>query len=157
MSNGGTTGTGVPLDDYAPWLEDFERRLAQHDAGVEVLARDVAARTPWTVHTAVGDDFPDPPTTLHGAPDVLCIREPGEPALWLEVELPETLVRRETVARLRALAGHRRVDVRVVLVTHGRRHGRDIPEARRLLMRAGIGLEVIALSPDEGLISGADW
>ena len=63
----------------------------------------------------------------------------------------------DTVARLRGLSERPLIDVRLVLVTHGRRHERDIPEARRLLMRAGLSLDVIALSPDEGLISGADW
>lgn len=148
---------GFPLDNFAPWFEDFERRLAQHDAGVETLAHDLASRTEWAVHASSSDDFPDPPPTIAGAPDVLCERGPEQRALWLEVELPETLVRRDTVARLRALSRLPLVDVRLVLVTHGRRHERDIPEARRMLMRAGLTLTVIALAPDEGLISGADW
>ncbi len=148
---------GVPLDNFAPWFEDFERRLAQHDAGVDALAKDLGSRTGWAVYAAATEAFPDPPPTLNGAPDVLCDRGPGEGALWLEVELPETLVRRDTVARLRGLSERPLIDVRLVLVTHGRRHERDIPEARRLLMRAGLSLDVIALSPDEGLISGADW
>lgn len=145
------------MDNYAPWFEDFAGRLAQHDAGVDALAHDLASRTTWSIYAAGSGDFPDPPRGITDPPDVLCEREPGERAMWLELEFPETLVRRDTVARLRTLSQLPMVDVRLVLVTHGHRHERDIPEARRLLMRARLTMPVIALAPAQGLISGADW
>jgi len=89
------------LDTYSPWLADFQRRLAQHDAGVDALANDIAARTDWHVQSAVAADFPDPPDTIAGAPDVLCPRGAEGLALWFEVELPETSAS-ETVRACRA-------------------------------------------------------
>lgn len=142
---------------YAPWLADFERRLAQHDHGVDALANDLAARTDWRVYSALADGLPDPPDTIQGAPDVLCSRGAVTPPMWFEVELPETLVRRDTVARLRRLALHERVEVRVVLVAPAERHAREVPDARRILVRAGMPLEVLAIDPDAGMITGADW
>ena len=146
------------MDTYSPWLADFHRRLAQHDAGVVSLASDIAARTDWSVHSTVGgEDFPPPPDTIAGAPDVLCMRGTMVPQLWLEVELPETLVRRETIQRLKRLAHNERVETRVVLVSPADSHGEHIPEARRMLMRVGLGLTVVAIAPEEGMITGSDW
>jgi hypothetical protein len=145
------------LDTYSPWLADFQRRLAQHDAGVASLAADIAARTEWTVQCTVAEGFPDPPETIAGAPDVLCRRGPTRRPAWFEVELPETMVRRETVQRLKRLAGNDLVDTRVVLVSPAPRHEEHIPEARRLLMRVGIVLPVVAIAPGEGIITGSDW
>jgi hypothetical protein len=145
------------LDTYSPWLADFHRRLAQHGAGVCALAGDIAARTDWTVYSAAAPGFPHPPETIQGAPDLLCTRGSTRIPLWFEVELPETLVRRETVQRLRRLAGNDLVDARIVLVSAADHHGHHIPEARRLLMRVGLPLAVMAIAPEEGMISGADW
>ncbi|MEQ8833304.1 MAG: hypothetical protein RIB67_02520 [Miltoncostaeaceae bacterium] len=142
---------------YAPWLADFERRLAQHDRGVDSLANDLAARTDWRVYSALTEGLPAPPETIQGAPDVLCSRGPTSAPMWFEVELPETLVRRETVARLRRLALHERVEVRLAVVAPAERHEREIPDARRILMRAGMPLDVLAIDPDAGMITGADW
>lgn len=145
------------MDTYSPWLADFQRRLAQHDAGVDALANDIAARTDWHVQSAVAADFPDPPDTIAGAPDVLCPRGAEGLALWFEVELPETLVRRETVRRLARLAANDLIDARLVLVSPAHRHDDHVPEARRLLMRVGIAMAVLAIAPDEGMITGSDW
>jgi hypothetical protein len=144
------------LDTYSPWLADFHRRLELHDAGVDALANDIAARTDWLVHSTAAEGFPDPPDTITGAPDVLCTRGGGLP-LWLEVELPETLVRRETVRRLARLAQTDLVDARLALVSPAHLHEEHIPEARRMLMRAGIGMVVVAIAPEEGMITDADW
>lgn len=144
------------MDTYSPWLADFHRRLSLHDAGVEALANDIAARTDWTVHSAAAEDFPAPPETIAGAPDVLCTRGELFP-LWFEVELPETLVRRETVRRLTRLAANELVEARLVLVSPAHRHEEHIPEARRMLMRAGIAMSVLAIAPEEGMITDSDW
>jgi hypothetical protein len=45
------------VDTYDAWLADFRSRLAQHDAGVAALARDLASRTPWTVLAKDDPDF----------------------------------------------------------------------------------------------------
>lgn len=144
-------------NSYAPWLADFERRLAQHDRGVDALANDLAARTDRRVYSDTAQGLPAPPDTIAGAPDVLCSCGPTAAPIWFEVELPETLVRRDTVARLRRLALHEHVEVRVVVVAPAERHEREIPDARRILMRAGMPLEVLAIDPDAGMITGADW
>lgn len=144
------------MDTYSPWLADFHRRLELHDAGVDALANDIAARTDWAVHSAAADGFPDPPDTITGAPDVLCTRGRRLP-LWLEIELPETLVRRETVRRLARLCQNDLVDARLVLVSPAHLHQEHIPEARRMLMRAGIAMAVLAIAPDEGMITDSDW
>ena len=90
------------MDSYDAWLVDFRRRLALHDAGVAALARDLALRTKWTVHAMGSEEFAAPPPTAGQPPDVLCERGSTRP-LCFEVELPETLVRRTTVDRLRAI------------------------------------------------------
>lgn len=152
----GTIAIGVPLDSYDAWLADFRSRLAQHDAGVAALARDLASRTPWTVLARVEDEFSAPPPTAGAPADVHCVRGAERRPICFEVELPETLVRRETVRRLRdlVLTG---IEPRVVLVAPGASHERRIAEARRMLGRAGLEMDVAAIAPEEETITGADW
>jgi hypothetical protein len=145
------------LDTYDAWLADFRRRLAQHDIGVRALARDLADRTPWTVRALGARGFPAPPVTAGHPPDVLCERGSESPAICFEVELPETLVRRPTVARLRRLSRQGTVEPRVVLVAEAASHERRISEARAMLRRAGLTVSVVAIAPEEGTITGADW
>ena len=144
------------MDTYDAWHADFRTRLAQHDAGVAALARDIASRTTWTVHAMGSPGFSDPPATAGHPADVHCERGAMTPPICFEVELPETLVRRSTVARLRALTlvG---IEPRVVLVGAPSEHERQIAEARRMLARAGLPLAVAAIAPGEETITGADW
>lgn len=142
---------------YDAWLADYRRRLAQRDAGVRVLARDLASRTPWTVHAIATRGFGSPPVAAGHLPDVLCERGEAAPSLCFTLELPETLVRRATVSRLRRLAGVRDLEPRVVLVAAAASHERTIAEARGMLHRAGLALSVVAIAPEEGTITGADW
>jgi hypothetical protein len=137
---------------YARWQADLERRMAQHDQAVRVLAGDLAARTRWRVEATKGGaaDAVDRP------PDLLCRRGDRVP-LCLEVELPETLVRRATLARLRRLSGPRAYDTRVVLLAPAAQHRLRIAEGRRLLARAGLRLGVAAISVEGPTITGADW
>ncbi len=144
------------MDTYAAWLVDFRSRLAQHDAGVAALARDLASRTPWTVLARDAPEFPAPPPTAGEPADVHCVRGVATRPICFEVELPETLVRRATVARLRALA-LTGIESRVVLVGESSAHERQIAEARRMLLRAGLQLEVAAICPAGETITGADW
>lgn len=144
------------LDSYDAWLADFRRRLAQHDAGVALLARDIASRTPWTVHAKAPPDFDAPPPTAGRPADVHCVRGGTTRPLCFEVELPETLVRRDTVKRLRALT-LTGIEPRVCLVADSDAHTRQITEARRMLRRAGLPLSVAAIAPGEDTITGADW
>lgn len=150
-----TAPSGFATTAYDAWLADFRHRLAQHDAGVALLARDLASRTGWTVRAQGGAGFAVPPPTAGQAPDILCDRGDARP-LCFEVEIPETLVRRATLNRLRALelAG---VESRVVLVGAAAAHDDDIRAARRMLRRAGLPMAVAAIAPDEGAITGADW
>jgi hypothetical protein len=148
-------GREAALDAYDAWLADFLRRLAQHDAGVALLARDLASRTPWTVHAKGSEEFGTPPPMAGEPPDVHCERGTTRP-LCFEVELPETLVRRATVKRLRELA-ETGIEPRVCLVGEASRHERQIAEARRMLRRAGLTLSVAAIAPAEDTITGADW
>jgi hypothetical protein len=143
------------MDTYDAWLADFRRRLAEHDAGVALLARDLASRTTWTVRAMAIPEFTAPPPTAGQPPDVLCERGDTRP-LCFEVELPETLVRRATVARLRTLTLSG-LEPRIVLVGAASGHERQIAEARRMLMRAGLSLAVAAIAPGEETITGADW
>ncbi len=145
------------MDTYDAWLADFRRRLAQHDIGVRALARDLADRTSWTVRARGAQGFPAPPLTAGHPPDVLCERGSDSPAICFEVELPETLVRRPTVARLRRLSRQGAVEPRVVLVGAAASHERQISEARGMLRRAGLAVSVVAIAPEEGTITGADW
>lgn len=147
---------GVPLDSYDAWLDDFRSRLAQHDAGVAALARDLASRTAWRVLARDDPDFSPPPPMAGEPADVHCVRGAERRPICFEVELPETLVRRATVARLRALS-LTGIEPRVVLVDAPDRHERQIAEARRMLQRAGLALEVAAIAPAEETITGADW
>jgi hypothetical protein len=149
--------TGVPLDTYTAWLADFRRRLAQHDAGVAALARDIADRTPWTVRARGSRRFRRPPLRAGRPPDVFCEVRPGSRAICFEVELPETLVRRPTLARLRALSEDEGVEPRVVLVGGPGEHERQIAATERMLRRAGLTVKVAAIDPVEETITGADW
>jgi len=144
------------LDTYDAWLVDFRGRLAQHDAGVAALARDLASRTPWTVLVRDDPDFSEPPPTAGAPADVHCERGADRRPICFEVELPETLVRRSTVTRLRALS-LTGIEPRVVLVGAPSAHGRQISEARRMLMCAGLALDVAAICPSDATITGADW
>lgn len=148
---------GVPLDTYDAWLADFRRRLSQHDAGVQALARDLSLRTPWTVRAVGSPEFSEPPPAAGRPPDVQCEVGRDAPPICFEVELPETLVRRATVARLRALVEQEAVEARVVLVGEPDRHEHQIAQARRMLHRAGLRLEVVAIDPERQTITGADW
>jgi len=144
------------LDTYDAWLADFRSRLAQHDAGVAALARDLASRTPWIVLARDSPEFSAPPPTAGRPADVHCERGQKRRPICFEVELPETLVRRETVCRLRALTLSG-IEPRVVLVGAPSAHSRQISEARRMLSRAGLPLEVAAIAPEQETITGADW
>lgn len=144
------------MDTYDAWLADFRSRLAQHDAGVAALARDLASRTPWTVLARDAPDFSAPPPTAGQPADVHCVRGAERRPICFEVELPETLVRRATVSRLRALT-LTGIEPRVVLVGAPDKHERQIAEARRMLRRAGLPLDVAAIAPGEETITGADW
>jgi hypothetical protein len=144
------------VDTYAAWLADFRRRLAEHDDGVDALARDLASRTRWTVRASGGRGFPRPPVRAGRPPDVFCEVEPGS-AICFEVELPETLVRRPTLARLRALGEDEEVEPRVVLVGRPEDHERQIEASGRMLRRAGLDLKVVAIAPSRNTITGADW
>lgn len=97
------------------------------------------------------------PPAIDQPPDVLCEVGRGSPAIWFEVELPETLVRRATVARLRALARNAAIEPRLVLVGEPEGHERQIAEARRMLRRAGLPMGIAAIAPEEETITGADW
>jgi hypothetical protein len=143
------------VNTYDAWLADFRLRLAQHDAGVEALADDLSSRTTWKVRAHGGAPDADPPPDADRPPDVLCERG-SAPPIYFEVELPETLVRRATVQRLRALS-RAPVEPRVVLVVASELHERRIAAARRMLERAGLSLAVAAIAPDERTITGADW
>lgn len=144
------------MDTYDAWLEDFQTRLAQHDAGVAALARDLASRTPWRVLATASPEFTEPPPMAGRPADVHCDRGAERRPICFEVELPETLVRSETVRRLRALV-LTGIEPRVVLVATPSTHEARIGEARRLLTRAGLPLEVAAISPADETITGADW
>lgn len=149
-SPGETSITG-----YSHWLEDFERRLALHDDGVAALARDLSTRTPWTVK-AEAPGFEAPPARAGRPPDVTCERGAARPPVVFEVELPETLVRRDTVVRLGALLSGA-VEARVVLIVDEERHDETIREAMRMLRRAGLEIPVAAISPRSETLTGADW
>jgi hypothetical protein len=146
----------TPIDGYTAWHTDFERRLSLHDRGVDVLARDLASRTPWRVEAHGAAGFAAPAPAAGRPPDVLCHRGDEAP-LCLEVELPETLVRRDTVTRLGRLFFCSGFDTRVILIADSEHHEQRIREAERLLARAGLRLPVAALAPDEDTITGADW
>ncbi len=139
---------------YSEWVEDFERRMAMHDDGVAVLARDLATRTSWSVR-AEAPGF-DPPTPRAGrAPDVQCDRGVEAPPVVFEVELPETLVRRQTVTRLTRLVDGA-VEARVVVIAE-EDHPEVIRDAARLLRSAGLDIPVAAISPRSAILTGADW
>lgn len=89
-------------------------------------------------------------------PDVFCEVGPRS-AICFEVELPETLVRRPTMTRLRALSEDEEVEPRVVLVGRPEDHERQIEASGRMLRRAGLDLKVVAIAPSRNTITGADW
>ena len=89
-------------------------------------------------------------------PDVFCEVAPGS-ELCFEVELPETLVRRPTMVRLRALSEDADLEPRVVLVGEPDDHARQIAETERMLRRAGLPVRVAAIAPADATITGADW
>ena len=140
---------------YSDWLEDYERRLATHDAGVAALARDLAARTSWDVR-AEAPGFAPPTSHAGRPPDVQCDRGAETPPMVFEVELPETLVRRETVRRLSTLVDAA-VETHVVMIADDSDHPDAIREASRLLRCAGLEIAVAAISPRSDTLTGADW
>jgi hypothetical protein len=142
---------------YSDWLADFQRRLSLHDRGVRALADDIADRTPWRVRARGAPGFDAPEQGEEGGPDILCLRGGDAPPLCLEVELPETMVRKETIARLRALVDERGYDLRVVLIADAEGHELCIHEAHRMLARAGIWTPVAALDAEQETLTGADW
>jgi hypothetical protein len=144
-----------PIVGYSDWLKDFERRLALHDDGVAALARDLAARTPWQVQ-AGAPGFPAPTPRAGRPPDVQCDRGVASPPVVFEVELPETLVRRETVRRLSTLVNGA-LETRVVMIADDEDHDETIREARRLLRCVGLEIPIVALSPHTDTLTGADW
>lgn len=144
-----------PIVGYSDWLSDFERRLALHDDGVAALARDLASRTPWAVH-AGAPGFAPPPPRAGRPPDVQCDRGIETPPVVFEVELPETLVRRATVQRLRTLVDGA-LETRVVMIADDRDHPETIREASRLLRCAGLTIPVAAIAPQSETLTGADW
>jgi hypothetical protein len=73
-----------------------------------------------------------------------------------EVELPETLVRRETVRRLSTLVNGA-LETRVVMIADDEDHDETIREARRLLRCVGLEIPIVALSPRTDTLTGADW
>ena len=73
-----------------------------------------------------------------------------------EVELPETLVRRETVRRLSTLVDGA-VETHVVMIADDDDHTETIREASRLLRCVGLDIPVAAISPRSGTLTGADW
>ena len=89
-------------------------------------------------------------------PDVFCEVRAGS-AICFEVELPETLVRRPTMDRLRALSEDADLEPRVVLVGAPKDHARQIAETARMLRRAGLPVRVAAIAPADETITGADW
>ncbi len=72
-----------------------------------------------------------------------------------EVELPETLVRRETVQRLERLVDGA-LETRVVVIVDDA-HPETIREASRLLRCAGLAIPVAAIAPRSETLTGADW
>jgi hypothetical protein len=129
--------------------------MALHDDGVAALARDLSARTRWQVH-AEAPGFVPPPPRAGRPPDVQCDRGPNAAPVVFEVELPETLVRRDTVRRLRTLVDGA-LDTRVVMLADDDEHTDTIREARRLLRCAGLDIHVTAISPYSETLTGADW
>ena len=144
-----------PIVGYSDWLKDFERRLALHDDGVAALARDLALRTSWDVR-AGAPGFAPPTPRAGRPPDVQCNRGAASPPVVFEVELPETLVRRETVQRLNTLVKGD-VETRVVMIADDDDHTETIREASRLLRCAGLDIPVVAISPRSDTLTGADW
>lgn len=144
-----------PIVGYSDWLKDFERRLALHDQGVAALARDLAARTSWDVR-AEAPGFTPPTPRAGRRPDVQCDRGTESPPVVFEVELPETLVRRETVRRLRTLVDGA-METRVVMIADDDDHTETIRETSRLLRCVGLDIQVAAISPHSDTVTGADW
>jgi hypothetical protein len=87
---------------------------------------------------------------------VVCDRGATTPPVVFEVELPETLVRRTTVARLRGLVA-REYDARVVIIAEDGDHTQAIHGAERLLRCAGLSVPVAAIAPRTATLTGGDW
>lgn len=141
---------------FIRWLEDYERRLALHDGGVALIARDLSSRTSWHVHADV-DGFPAPRMTGRGIPDILCERGRDTPPVAVEVELPETLVRRDTIRRLRDYVDAA-VDIRVAVIADADEHDEAIADIRRMLQCVGLEeIPVAAVAPDRPQVTGSAW
>ncbi len=84
-----------------------------------------------------------------------CDRGAETPPVVFEVELPETLVRRETVQRLERLV-ERALETRVVVIADDA-HQETIRETSRLLRCAGLAIPVAAIAPRSETLTGADW
>jgi hypothetical protein len=142
-------------DRFDVWALDFTRRLGLRDEAIALLAEDVAARTGGTVRARGVDGFDPPLPGRTGEVDVCCTRDQRPPFI-IEVELLETLVRRPTLRGLRLLVGHG-LDTRVALVADPRDHDEQIASGERLLRAAGLRVGVVAVSPPDDAITGADW
>jgi len=99
--------------------------------------------------------FTPPEPRAGRPPDVLCDRGAQTPPVVFEVELPETLVRRETVRRLGRLVDGA-LETRVVVIADDA-HDEMIREASRLLRCAGLDIPVAAIAPRSETLTGADW
>ncbi len=121
-----------------------------------MIARDLSTRTSWRVHAEV-DGFPPPRRAGRGVPDILCERGPETPPVAVEVELPETLVRRDTIRRLRDYVDSA-VDIRVAVIADADRHREAIAETRRMLECVGLDeIPVAAIAPDGPRVTGTAW
>ncbi len=87
---------------------------------------------------------------------MLCERGDNSRPVVFEVELPETLVRRETVRRLGALI-HGELDTRLVVIADDDDHAHTIRHTEHLLHTVGLSIPVAALAPDSEVLTGADW
>jgi len=122
---------------------------------VALIARDLASRTPWRVHAGV-DGFPAPHVTGKDVPDILCERGRDTPPVAVEVELPETLVRRDTIRRLRDYVDAA-VDIHVAVIADVDEHPDAIADTRRMLQCVGLEIPVAAIAPDHSHVTGSAW